>query len=299
MTQSILLTGANGFTGKAVSHALLAKGYKVIELSGLRGAAVGQIACDLNDRDSLFGALKDIEVDRVIHLAAISFVASADTQEFYRTNVVGTCNLLEALAESEKRPQQIIIASSANVYGVPADEVPLTEESPLFPVNHYACSKLAMEHMARTFRDLLPIAITRPFNYTGVGQANHFLIPKIVDHFAAKSPVIELGNLDISRDFTGIDDVVNAYLELIDHDIYGETLNISSGVSISLRDVIDELSQLSGHSLEVRSNPDFIRSNEIKNLCGHSGKLQSMTGWKITQPIRAVLKSMLDAASGR
>jgi len=299
MTQSILLTGASGFTGKAVSQALLTKGYKVIELNSRNGAVEGQLACDLNDREGLFSALDGLEVDRVIHLAAIAFVGSADIQEFYRTNVVGTCNLLDALAAAKHRPRQIILASSANVYGVPASAQPLPETSPLLPVNHYACSKLAMEHMARTYQDQLPVTITRPFNYTGVGQADHFLIPKIVSHFANKAEFIELGNLDVSRDFTGIDDVVSAYLALIEHDIQGETFNISSGVCVSLSDIVQALIELSGHQLEVRSNPDFVRSNEIKSLCGDSGKLQRMTGWKITQPIRNVLGDMLNAATGR
>lgn len=296
MTKSILLTGSNGFTGKALSSALSARGFVVIELSGPKSEAPGRISCDLNDRDALFRALNEVQVDCVIHLAAISFVASADAQALYRTNVVGTCNLLDVMAD--KRPKQVIIASSANVYGVPISSAPISEESPLLPVNHYACSKLAMEHMARTFQGLLPLAIVRPFNYTGVGQEDHFLIPKIVMHFAKKAPFIELGNLDISRDFTGIDDVVSAYLALIDSHIHGETLNISSGVSISLREIIDELRQLSGHDLEVRRNPGFMRSTDIRTLCGDSGKLQNLTGWKITQPIRAILRSMLDAASG-
>ncbi|PRW95539.1 GDP-mannose 4,6 dehydratase, partial [Pseudomonas fragi] len=88
-------------------------------------------------------------------------------------------------------------------------------------------------------------------------------------------PFIELGNLDISLDFTGINDVVSAYLALIDSNIHGETLNLSSGVSISLREIIDELRQLSGHDLEVRSNPGFVRNTEIRTLCGDSGKLQN------------------------
>lgn len=299
MTQSILLTGANGFTGRALAHALKTKGFQVIELTGLKGASEGQIACDLTDRQGLAALINRLKVDRVIHLAAISFVASADTQEFYRTNVVGTCHLLEALVAADKRPEQVIIASSSNVYGIPGDSSPLSESSPLLPINHYACSKLAMEHMARTFSDELNITITRPFNYTGVGQADHFLVPKIVAHFASKAPFIELGNLDVSRDFTGIDDVVSAYLSLIEKNVHGQTLNICSGVSISLRDIVAELSLLSAHDIEVRSNVDFVRKNEIKALCGDSRKLQRMTGWAVSHPFKNVLRDMLNAAAER
>jgi nucleoside-diphosphate-sugar epimerase len=111
----------------------------------------------------------------------------------YDINFFGTLNILDALVELGQRPAKIVLASSANVYGNPPVEV-IDESVCPMPVNHYAISKLAMEFMARTYFDRLNILITRPFNYTGVGQGDNFLIPKIVRHYQEGKTEIELGN---------------------------------------------------------------------------------------------------------
>ena len=101
-------------------------------------------------------------------------------------NAVGTTHLLDAIASLQSVPRRVVVASSANVYGNSTVE-PITEATPPAPVNHYAASKMAMEAMARTYVDRLPLVITRPFNYTGVGgQVDHFLVPKLVAHFAER-----------------------------------------------------------------------------------------------------------------
>ena len=106
-------------------------------------------------------------------LRRVAFVAHGNAEDFYRVNVLGTLNLLQALAKLDRAPERVIIASSANVYGTP--DVGMLDESLCpAPVNHYACSKLAMEHMVRPWFSRFPILITRPFNYTGPGQSEAF-----------------------------------------------------------------------------------------------------------------------------
>ncbi len=184
---------------------------------------------DLARPEQLRAALEAVQPDCIVHLAAITFVPHGDPLEIYQTNLFGTFNLLDAILAVGLRPRKILLASSANVYGNPSVEV-IDETLCPAPVNHYAMSKLAMEHMARTYQDRLPILMTRPFNYTGPGQDQHFLLPKIVGCYRRRQPVIELGNLDVIRDFSDVRFVVEAYRRLLDSDVAGETVNICSGV---------------------------------------------------------------------
>ena len=155
---------------------------------------------DLTDKAAVADQVQQAQADTVVHLAAISFVGNADDAAFYSVNVTGCINLLSACAALPQKPRKVLLASSANIYGNCANS-PIGEEQTPAPVNHYGTSKLAMEHLARTYADRLPLVITRPFNYTGPGQGKQFLIPKLVEHFARKAPQIELGNLHVEREF--------------------------------------------------------------------------------------------------
>ncbi|HEY0333715.1 MAG TPA: NAD-dependent epimerase/dehydratase family protein, partial [Stenotrophomonas sp.] len=203
----VLVSGASGFTGRYVVPALEELGQHVVLLEGADGVGV-----DLLDRAAVETAVRAALPDVVIHLAAIAFVAHGNVDEMYRVNIVGTRNLLAALAALDSRPRQVVLASSANVYGNAGGR--LDESTPPQPVNDYAVSKLAMELMAHQFLDQLPLTIVRPFNYTGVGQSIKFLIPKIVDHFRRGASQLELGNLQVSRDFNDVRNVARTYARL-------------------------------------------------------------------------------------
>jgi nucleoside-diphosphate-sugar epimerase len=184
------------------------------------------------------------------------------------------------------------------VYGTPGVEV-IDESVCPAPVNHYACSKLAMEHMAHTFFERLPIVMTRPFNYTGVGQDEKFLIPKIVSHFKRQAPFIELGNLDVSRDFSDVRDVAAAYVALLldAQGVEGQTFNVCSGRAHSLREVLNMAERISGRSMEIRVNPAFVRSNEVPRLLGSGLKLQQLTGLSPRIPLDETISWMINGDS--
>ena len=193
MSKRVLITGSEGFTGRYVTDEFLRAGWEVWG-AGLqpKPEQPQYLQIDLLKPESLQPIATTIQPDVVIHLAAMAFVAEDDANRFYQVNLIGTRNLLEVLSAAKKPPECTIVASSANVYGNSTLEV-LSEDSPTNPANDYAVSKLAMEYLAKTYMDRLGIVITRPFNYTGVGQNSRFLIPKIVEHFKARAPVIELG----------------------------------------------------------------------------------------------------------
>jgi len=284
-----LLTGRNGFTGRYVAYELEAAGFEVIGLSDRQEPAdTGSITANLLDRDAVIAAVAVVQPDVVLHLAAISFVAHGDVEAIYRVNVVGTRNLLEALAGLSKKPQIVVLASSANIYGNTEVE-PITEDTPPAPANDYAVSKLAMEYMARLWADRLPIVITRPFNYTGVGQSEQFLIPKIVSHFRRGERVIELGNTEVVRDFGDVRDVARAYASIVDALPQGGVFNICSGVGHSLADVLDMMAEIAGYRIEVQVNPSFVRTNEVARLVGSSGRLRQVIGPVPTTLLRDTL----------
>jgi len=287
----ILITGVNGFTGRYVADLFVREGYDVIGLvHGVPGE--NQVACDLTDRDAVFEVVRRMQPDGVIHLAALSFVGHDNPEEFYNTNVVGTLNIIEAYSEFGSQKGKIIVASSANVYGTPDVEI-IDELIAPAPVNHYAASKVAMEHLVRTWFDRLSIIITRPFNYTGSGQDSKFLVPKIVDHFKRKCEVIELGNTDVYRDFTDVRDVAEAYFRLYQSSVRSETINICSGRVSSLQEIISKMNRLAGYEIKVRVNPDFVRENEIRVLKGSCEKLGRLTGFKPLIELDETLSRML------
>ncbi|MCB1777746.1 MAG: GDP-mannose 4,6-dehydratase [Candidatus Competibacteraceae bacterium] len=276
-SKTVLITGARGFTGRHLRAHLQAAGWRVVGLD--RGPAVNasDLGADLAHPEQLRAVLEAVQPDYIVHLAAITFVPHGDALEIYQTNLFGTQNLLDAILAVALRPRKVLIASSANVYGNPTVEV-IDETLCPAPVTHYAMSKLAMEHLARTYQDRLPILISRPFNYTGPGQNERFLIPKIVSHYRQRQPVIELGNLDVIRDFSDIRLVVEAYRRLLDSDVVGETVNICSGAGRSLGEIIQRMNQIAGYTIEVRVNPAFVRANEIHCLIGDHHKLRRLVG---------------------
>jgi nucleoside-diphosphate-sugar epimerase len=289
-----LVTGATGFTGRYMVSALLDRGFEVVGLGSVDLPGCSMLACDLTDAEAIKHLVTDVQPDWVVHLAALSFVGHADQRAFYDVNVFGTLNLLQALRELNKPVSRVLVASSANVYGTP-DVADIDESVCPAPVNHYACSKLTMEHLVLSGFSDLPLMVTRPFNYTGQGQDNRFLIPKIVEHFARGDREIELGNIDVSRDFSDVRDVVSAYMSLLDSGVVGQVVNICSGTDTSLRSVIESMNHLAGYTIDIKVNPAFVRANEIPRLCGDNRRLRELTSWKPRYQLSETLKDMFDS----
>lgn len=281
MANTILITGATGFTGRWFARAAVAEGYRCVGTSISNSGEDRDFAalyrCDLNNRAQIETVLQQVKPDYIIHLAAISFVAHGLVQDIYQTNVIGTVNLLDAVKAVCPGIAKILVASSGNVYGNSV-ELPISEHTALAPANDYAVSKVAMEYACKVRHAELPIVITRPFNYTGVGQAEHFLLPKIVAAFKRQQATLELGNLAVARDFTDVRDVVSAYLKLLASDVTQGVFNVCSGKPTSLLEVIELMQQIAGYNIEVKVNPAFVRANEVKSLYGAEHKLVAQLG---------------------
>ncbi|QNP49867.1 NAD-dependent epimerase/dehydratase family protein [Diaphorobacter aerolatus] len=293
-----LITGINGFTGHYLTRELERHGW---EIWGLGSQAENHQprcrAVDLLDISALNDWVGEVQPQAVVHLAAIAFVAHSDAKAFYDVNLVGTRNLLAALAGLARAPERVLLASSANIYGNTTGGA-LDETTVPNPANDYAVSKLSMEYMARLWYDKLPITLARPFNYTGVGQSGSFLLPKIVSHFQRKANLIELGNMDVSRDFSDVRDVVSAYRRLLESDLAkGEVVNVCSGRLVSLREVLAMAEKITGHSMNAVTNPAFVRANEVQSLCGDASKLNTLVGSWSPRPLYETLEWMLSTGT--
>jgi nucleoside-diphosphate-sugar epimerase len=290
-----LITGLRGFTGYYVAAELTAAGYRVFG-TVLPGEETGPdiFEIDLRDRAAVAAMVEQVQPDVVVHLAGIAFVAHSDAEMMYRVNVAGTRNLLEALAAARHQSSAVLLASSANIYGN-ADVNLIDENVAPAPANDYAVSKLAMEYMARLWMDRLPIIISRPFNYSGRGQSENFLLPKIVSHFRRGERKIELGNLAIARDFSDVRTVATAYRRLLAAAPAGQAFNICSGQSHSIAEVIDTMSDLAGYRIEVEVNPAFVRANDVLTLAGNNDKLTSVVGAIEPIPLVDTLRWMYQA----
>lgn len=273
-----LITGSEGFTGKYLAAELENHGWEVWRTDNLNLPDGDRYRkSDLCEPVTLKRVIDEIKPDAVVHLAAIAFVGHEDPGMIYRVNLIGSRNLLALLSDASHKPSCVLLASSANIYGNAASGT-LDETTPVNPTNDYAVSKLAMEFMAQTWKEILPIVIVRPFNYTGVGQSESFLIPKIVKHFRLKEKVIELGNLDVWRDYSDVRSVVRAYRRLLEVCPISETVNVCSGNSYSLREILAMMEAMTGQKIQVRINPAFIRQNEVNMLSGDPSKLLKLIG---------------------
>jgi len=278
----VALTGADGFTGAYLEAALIRNGIECLALSA-----------DLTNPAAVKAEVAGAQFDRLIHLAGEAFVASGDWRRFYEVNQIGTLALLEAVAERRPRAR-CILASSAQVYG-PAASGLVAEDHPTRPNNHYAFSKLAMEICAQAFLGGLEIVVARPFNYTGVGQQDRYVVPKIVQHFLSGKETIELGNIDVRRDFGDVRSVVEAYVGLVVATDPPPVVNISTGSAHSIRDIIHLAEKLTGHEISIGIDPSLIRANDVPVLAGDHGRLSAaLPGWR-PRSIEETLAWMLSA----
>ena len=263
----ILVTGASGFTGRYVLLSLKRAGFEPLVLNS-----------NLCDDVSLSAEVASIKPEAVIHLAGIAYVGYGNLTDFYRVNVIGTLNLLQALEATHSIIGPVVLASSANVYGNSYQDEAIKEYFEPNPINDYAVSKLSMEKMASLWKDRLPITVVRPFNYTGIGQSPSYVVPKIIDTFRHRKPEICLGNVSVWRDFSDVRDISRWYTEIIKKNIVNHTINFCSGKIISLKEIIRICEQITKYKIKLNVDTKLQRKNELVQLQGDRALLQSLLG---------------------
>ncbi len=271
---------------------LSAAGWEVFGLTNAPACdRVPSLCADLGETDRISDWVRSIQPTHVVHLAALSHVVGP-ALPFYEVNVLGTESLLEAIRRADVRPDKVLIASSANIYGQ-TPVCPISENEPPMPANHYAASKAAMEWVARQWFDRLPIIVTRPFNYTGPGQSEAFLFAKLVGAFHRREPVLTLGNVRVARDLSDVSFVTDIYHRLLDSDVQSTVLNICSGRSVAISEALAILRDLTGHDPDITVDPALVRPNDIEVLTGDPARLRAAIGPCVPVAPEDIFRGML------
>jgi GDP-4-dehydro-6-deoxy-D-mannose reductase len=240
---------------------------------------------DLLDRRRVLAAIEDLRPRLVYHLAGASQVAESwrDTATPLEGNVLATAHLLDAICRAGL-DCRVLVTGSAAVYA-PSD-LPIPEGGRRAPAGPYAISKLAQEQLARrAFEDDgIKVIVTRSFNHTGPGQRPDFFAPSVARQIALiergeLDPVIRVGNLDATRDFTDVRDVVSAYVALMEAGTPGEVYNVGSGTARSMRSVLEALVSRARLPVTIEIDPSRLRPNDAPSLLADTGRLRAATGW--------------------
>ena len=262
--QKILITGGNGFTGRFVCKQLIDS-----------GIAFHKLESNLDDKKNLLKELQFVKPHRILHLAGTAVTESGEFEKKYKNNLIGSINLFESIKEINLKIEKLFIASTGSIYDIKKSEK-VNEESNLLPKNHYGFTKYFMEQISILYD--FPIIILRPFNYTGIGQSEDFLIPKIISHFKNHKEEIELGNIEIEREFNDVRFVAKVYSELLlNFNHQCKIINICSGNGVSIKSIISICEELYGHKIKVKKNNLFVR-NEPKSIVGNPKRLEEIIG---------------------
>jgi GDP-4-dehydro-6-deoxy-D-mannose reductase len=285
----VLITGAGGFVGHYLTQYLTA-----VEPSWDLLTPDHEIL-NICNPEQIKTYLTHHRPDAIIHLAAQSSVAQSfkDPLNTYNTNVLGTAQLIEAAWESVPNAR-VLFVSSAEVYG--GSEPVLTEASPLFPGNPYAASKAAAEMaLIATGRSRAQTIIrARPFNHTGPGQSDLFVLGAFVSQLAKIKlgllpPILKVGNLSAKRDFLDVRDVVKAYYLLLTSGVSGEVYNIASGEAVAIQELLDILRRVCDVPVTLEQDPARMRPSDVPTLCGEPSKIKRLgfeMGYSLTQTIQ-------------
>lgn len=295
--RTLLVTGLTGFVGKQLKEYLgsseWALEWELLEQLG---------SYDLCSPEDLSVMLGGRVPDAVIHLAGQTFVPEAfrNPAHTLQVNLLGTLNLLQALKNNGFRGAFLFV-SSGDVYGAVAEgSLPIVETLVPRPRNPYAVSKVSAELLCQQWSYLEPwrIMIARPFNHIGPGQREDFVIPSMARQMVRirkgwQLPRLEVGDIDVTRDFLHVHDVIAAYLHLLQDGRNGEIYNVCSGTELCIRDAAMQLAQLAGVQVELVQDLARLRPSEQRRVLGCSQKLQNETGWKPGISITMTLQSVL------
>jgi GDP-4-dehydro-6-deoxy-D-mannose reductase len=255
---------------------------------------------DIRRADDVRSVVHNFSPTHVYHLAGISAVDASwnNPRLTFEVNVLGAYNLFEAAMSLPSLPR-ILNVSTSQVYA--ASDMILSESSLISPDNPYAASKAMAEMLRVQYRKCIGggIVTARSFNHTGPGQTPNFVLPSIAKQFAEMEAGLRprrltAGNLEVTRDFSDVRDVVLAYSALLEKGRIDEVYNVCSGSAVRLADIIRKFEAISGIAVEIETDPARLRCNEVSRILGDSTKIRTETGWSPQIPLEKTIRDLLD-----
>jgi GDP-4-dehydro-6-deoxy-D-mannose reductase len=310
--KKILITGYLGFVSRHLLDHLEYTGddYEIIGLS--RSVESGDkqhgnivlknVQADLNDRKHIAVILEKFQPHQIIHLASDSSVAHSwqAPVESFQNNTNIFLNLVESVRMLQF-PCRILSIGSSEEYGVvDAKHIPIREETPFNPVSPYAVARVSQELLSRIYAHGygMDIVITRSFNHIGPGQKDNFVISSFAKQIMAikkgSGSGLQVGNIEVIRDFLDVRDVVKAYMLLLEKGRSGQVYNICSGKGYSLKEVLDKMLAIAGVDAGYQINEQLIRPADNPVIIGSNEKIKTECGWQPEISIEQSLKDILD-----
>ena len=300
----ILMTGATGFVGLHLTAAFESGAYGDCELFGL-GYDDGK-GVDIQDMAAVERAVRDARPTAVIHLAAVAVPSHAKRSPrlAWDVNLTGTFNIAGAVMYHAPDARFVHVGSS-EVYGASfiSSSAPLDEDCALKPVTVYAATKAASDIMiGQMARDGLRAVRFRPFNHTGPGQGQSYVVPAFASQVAdivvgGGEHCVKVGNLDVERDFTDVRDIVRAYAiaATTNLGVQGDDMvfNLASGRPWRIRAILENLIAASGHAIEIVVDPERVRANETPYATGDTSRAAAVLGWRPELPFEKTLADVL------
>ena len=297
----VLIFGAGGFVGSYLAKELRDHNYEVIgsdlkipEYKHFSDFKTG----NLLDKDSVMKIVSEINPDAIINLAAISSVGQSWNipDVTMQVNVVGAINLMEAAKTLENIPKLMFIGSSEE-YKI--SEEAISEKTPLDANNPYGISKLTQERFAELYRERygMEVYYVRPFNHTGVGQRDNFVLPSFCKQAAeidktGNPGVIHVGNLAARRDFSDVRDIVRAYRMILESGDCRKVYNVGSGEAHELSELLQYITGLSEQKIDIQVDKDRFRPIDTPVICCDHSLITKELGWKPECSIYDTLKEM-------
>ncbi len=287
----VFVTGASGFVGRVLTPRLEDAGHQAI------GA---DREVDITDSAALERALRVHQPDAIVHLAAMSSVATSWRQpaECFRLNFVGTRTLLRGVEAICPAARVLLIGSADQYATTSAGSRGIDEQTPLRPRSPYARSKAAAELLGQSAAARgLDVVRIRAFSHTGPGQSDHFVVSSFARQVAdirrgRQDPVLRVGNLESVRDFLHVQDVLDAYLALLDPELPADVYNVASEHAVSIQQVLDQLIAMAEISPNIETDPERWRPTD--RLVGDASKLRALTGWKPRISLEAILRELYE-----